>query len=72
LTALDGPNAQSGVDGYVWHGAQDTICDEASFRRVAALVPDSTFTVFEDAGHLAVAKNFDELLAAAVRPAEAS
>jgi pimeloyl-ACP methyl ester carboxylesterase len=48
-----------------WFGAQDTLVSEVLFRRIADLVPRSTFTVFDDAGHFVFAKHFDKLLAAA-------
>lgn len=50
----------------VWHGEQDTRVTAAQAEFVSNQIPDAVLTTWPDAGHMGMAKHWDQVLAALV------
>jgi pimeloyl-ACP methyl ester carboxylesterase len=52
------------MDVHLWHGKQDTLVSLDDVEWVASRIPKCRLIIWDDAGHLGVAKHWDEVLAA--------
>ena len=48
---------------HVWHGEQDPRVTAAQAEFVSNQIPDAVLTTWPDAGHMGMAKHWDEVLA---------
>jgi pimeloyl-ACP methyl ester carboxylesterase len=54
--------AEIPIHVYLWHGKQDSRGKQADIDFIASHIPECTATTWPDAGHLGIAKHWDEVL----------
>ncbi len=50
------------MPAHVWAGAQDDVTSPDLMRRIADKIPTHEFTVWDDVGHIGIAKHLDQVL----------
>jgi pimeloyl-ACP methyl ester carboxylesterase len=56
--------ADIAAEVHLWHGAQDPIVERRHVDFIAQTLPNARLTVWNDSGHLGVARHWDEMLEA--------
>ena len=52
------------VDLHIWHGELDVLAPSATAEFLASRIPNCTFTIWPDEGHIGIARHWDEILKA--------